>query len=180
MSAGGVFSGLPLGNRLRRRRLSPSKGGSLCRSARSHAEYGSSGCPSTVSLLCLVERPTWETHAQQYSDPVLCSEDRRTIPPPFKNSTYTGCFPKSEPEMRRIGFKFFSKFDSFCGFIGNSPKNLNPILGKRPSKLRKESNFVKFKPILGKHQNKIEKKNEPDPSKKVFKSRIGSAKINRF
>ena len=56
---------------------------------------------------------------------------------------------------------------------------MNPILGKRPSKLRKESNFVKFKQILGKHQNKIEEKPEPD-SNKDFKNLIGIAEINRI
>ena len=44
--------------------------------------------------------------------------------------------------------------------LGTSRKN-DPILGKRPSKLRKEWNFAKFKQILGKCQNKIEEKMNP-------------------
>ena len=38
---------------------------------------------------------------------------------------------------------------------------MNPILGQRPSKLRKEWNFAKFKQILGQHQNKLEEKMNP-------------------
>ena len=56
---------------------------------------------------------------------------------------------------------------------------MNPILGQRPSKLRKEWNFVKCKQILGQHQNKSEPKNEPDPEM-VFKNLIGTAETNKF
>ena len=56
---------------------------------------------------------------------------------------------------------------------------MNPSLGQRPSKLRKEWNFVKFKQILGQQQNKSEKKNEPDPTM-GFKNLIGTAERNKF
>ena len=54
----------------------------------------------------------------------------------------------------------------FCGRICSVPpgwvtEKMNPILGKRPCKLRKESNSTKFKQILGKHQNKIHEKMNP-------------------
>ena len=67
----------------------------------------------------------------------------------------------------------------FGAFLGGISRKMNPILGKRPSRLRKESNFMKFKQILGKHQNKIEEKNEPDP-KMVSKNRIGTRDIRDF
>ena len=73
-------------------------------------------------------------------------------------SIYTGCFPKIESEMRRGGFIFFLEIWFFLRFYMEVTEKMNPILGKPPSKLRKESNSTKFKQILGKHQNKIQEK----------------------
>ena len=60
------------------------------------------------ALLCLSE-----CSAGHSLVPVLSRVSSRQEP-----SKYTGCFPKIESEMRRGGFIFFWKFESFCGFIG--------------------------------------------------------------
>ena len=82
------------------------------------------------------------------------------------------------PKCDEVGSFFGGNLILSAVFLGKQPKN-EPDFGQRPSKLRKEWNFVKSKQIWGQQQNQLEPKNEPDPDM-VFKNLIGTAKLNQF